>query len=126
MNILPHVRTTAFACAALAMVAGSTDAAESGAFGPDQFELKSESAAAQMDPLLSVYRDHSLLRGAGEVSPSSVRVPLSIGPVRIDYGVPLPAGSPGERNLDQRRHLDAPGPGYLKQIRRLAKVQRSA
>lgn len=50
-------------------------------------------------------------RSAVAVPAIGVSLPLAIGPVRIDYGHPIPA-----ENM-QRFHsnLDAPGPGYREQ-----------
>ncbi len=45
------------------------------------------------------------------ISVTGVRLDLPIGPVRIDYGQPVPAGSTGKFNLNG----DFPGPGYREQ-----------
>ncbi len=45
------------------------------------------------------------------ISVTGVRLDLPIGPVRIDCGQPVPAGSTGKFNLNG----DFPGPGYREQ-----------
>ena len=56
------------------------------------------------------------LWNARDFSRHGVHLDLPMGPVRIDYGTPIPPTDIENRGLNQPHQIDAPGPGYLKQI----------
>ncbi|HEX8311212.1 MAG TPA: hypothetical protein VF614_07850 [Chthoniobacteraceae bacterium] len=56
------------------------------------------------------------LWNARDYSRHGVHLDLPMGPVRIDYGTPLPPAEIENRGRNQPHQIDAPGPGYLKQI----------
>ena len=102
------IAVTFFLCLLAAATAPSSWAADGTPFEPTTFKLQVVSPALEVpkfERLAPDDKDTALARVTG------IRIDLPVGPVRIDYGVPVPSGK--FRDSGNRfNRIDFPGPGY--------------